>query len=972
MLLKFLRPCLHRLIGQILTIVILLNINACGCGSKPATKKEKPNSKTSQNEHAKSSNSNSVFYEGLALQVDKPILKGADKEFKVYITATKLNINIAQSSDNQEVLSKKFKLKASIVQPDNASTKGSRLSYKNSIGQLEEREQLISYLTFAEIAHLNPNSALSTITFQIQPHPNVTKLSILLELFDEKEEEKAKVTQTVTWESTPSKIYFEGLKDIQNNDILEFSIRNDSEDLILSGVTLNLLITGGTSFTLDGKLIGLSLQDLLVSGKATWVQGESSRKIQLKLDNENGQHRAEITLMLTQANNQILASEKIKWCKQVIPVTPLTFVGLKDIHDQEKLVFYIENQDDRKINTNDVWLSISATNGVTFTINGKSEKRAVLSHFLDSVSEIYKGHIPSSLMLQVQDVREQKESDLMLTLTQPNGQEIQKTIKWYAKEIQLSFEGLGSNLILNGNQTLNFKINNNRDPIDLDEAKLFVNTTNGTSVILNNTPISATGMSLRQLTQVNSSVLGKGEHLNLTLQVQNDYPVKNSTLIVQLKYDNQFWDSSAIIWKEKESKLSFQNFPEKKLLYVKNDFSFQIKNDGDIVHRGEYYIQVIFDRKVFKELRLNEISIQPSTDEQHELIDLLDLVTFDTNNVAVIHGKVNKNNILPSSEDKRFIIFKLYQVENRKSQERLLIQEEKVVWRCPIPKLAFTIYDNHSKEVVLEGNKRDFKLQVTNIGDFDFSDANIYDLFLYCERKQGKSEIYKLGTELPVIENDQSTSITYLAGNIFEIEHIKTNKYILLPLTIVPIISDPSSYEFQLGFIDQNKKKYLLPERINVMWQPKIVPLQLKTSISKLAKGNSEIKLSLLKIKDDLKWLAIPGTEDKVYLRIERKRGKHAEIYLKDEIDKKHRTLLKKNQHVFLQPIAGLEKIPLNEEYEFPTLHIHSHRDKQEEFDFSLFYVYIYRSKVPLESLISGPATVAWEPPIKKKSKKNF
>jgi hypothetical protein len=947
-------------------IVILLSSTACKCSNKKDTNEVKLKTKISQDEHAKPLNNDSLFYKGLFLQIDKPLLKGLEREFTVNITTAK--INIVQTPANQEILSKKFKLRASIIQQTTVSTQGSQLLCRNFLGQLQQGEELTNYLTFAEIHQLDPNSPPSSITFQIQPHLNATKVAVLLELFDG-ETEKPRITQTVTWENTLSKVHFEGLKDIEGNNILEFSIRNDSEDFMLSGTTLNLLSTDGTSFTLNGKLPGIPLQDLLVDGVTRISKGQSTTKIQLQLFNDNAQHTAELTLIIVRANNQIIASEKIKWRRHAISDTPLAFIGLKDIHQQDKLSFYIENQDNKRINTDDIELSIAATNGITFTINGKSDNKGTLSYFLNNISELYKGHVSSSLALQVQNAYGQKESALTLTLKQHNGQEIIKTIKWYAKELQLSFKGLNNKPIVKGNQTLNFTIINDKDPIHMHELKVFANATNGTSVTLNNVLIPSAGISLKQIIQNTSSVLNKGDTVDIGLQIQNQYSAESSTITVQLKHASQFWNSSEIIWKENESKVRLQNFPENKLLCGKDDFSFQIRNAGDRIRPGEFYIQAIFNEKIFKSLQFNGINVHLANDKQQNLIDLADLATFNANSTTAIHGKVDNNNVPPSTRDEQYIILKLYQVKNGSLQERVLIQEKKIVWECPKLNLDFTIHNTKGKELVLAGNERGFNLQVTNTGALD---TNIDGLFLYCKKRQGRSEIYKFGSELPIIENGQSTSIIYLAGNIFEIEHIKRNKNILLPLTIVPNIDDPIEYEFQLGFIDATKKKCLLPKRITVRWYPKLMPLQLKTTTSQLRKGNSAIKLSLLKTEDSLKWLAAPGTEDKVYLRIERKEGKHAEIYLKDGINRMHRTLLKKNQRIFLQPIAGLESIPLNKDYKFPTFYVQSHRDKQEEFEFSLIYIYRYRSQVSLERLINGPVTVAWIPATKIKNKKSF
>ena len=102
---------------------------------------------------------------------------------------------------------------------------------------------------------------------------------------------------------------------LEGNEVIQFSVRNDGDEVSTDSIEVHLASTNDVSFDLNGKKgteITESLTEILGGSTSTLAKGNYTNPITLKLDKSSGASESAITLELKKEGTT-LVSKKVTW-----------------------------------------------------------------------------------------------------------------------------------------------------------------------------------------------------------------------------------------------------------------------------------------------------------------------------------------------------------------------------------------------------------------------------------------------------------------------------------------------------------------------------------------------------------------------------------------------------------------------------------------------------------------------------------
>ncbi len=322
----------------------------------------------------------------LKIEVSQSTLQGGDSRFFI----TLKNENKKKTIDLAD-----YQLKITSSQSGLFNT-GSHIIYTKQQGK-EEKPSLDSPI-FIEVKELirktkiKPGENLSYSDFELSAQSRFDQLTIQLELILKKEK-KVTDKKSVTWYEDTYQLSFQGLKNWRGAEVLEFTIKNDSDQEVVDTKHLYLTCesTSGAQMMLGtqsgSKLKDLKLSDLLPPAAQKLDKQAETPLIQLRMDTSNQQISSKVVFSITNKTGRELVTKSAMWYKENITLEgPESFLG-KEV--TLTLVNQSNGLDPRRI-------KICATSNVSVTIkiNGQvvADKGASLATILGNPGALDKGN----------------------------------------------------------------------------------------------------------------------------------------------------------------------------------------------------------------------------------------------------------------------------------------------------------------------------------------------------------------------------------------------------------------------------------------------------------------------------------------------------------------------------------------------------------------------------------------------------
>lgn len=223
--------------------------------------------------------------------------------------------------------------------------------------------------------------------------------------------------------------------------------------------------------------------------------------------------------------------------------------GLSDllINDQTSS-FSIKNEDTAPLDLKNSTLTIAASQGITFKVNGKVATSISLQDLAQNNTTVLKpGENTPTIELQVSEVYGAQKSDITLEVKKETEVIFTQIIQWEKELITLQLTGLQD---ITNDETLLFTIENNGNkPINPKDIVLSLVATPGITFKLQDR--TATSINLQELLPGNATILNKGtKTIPIKLQVDSNTSLKQAEINLQINKDTAEIDSKKIQWKK--------------------------------------------------------------------------------------------------------------------------------------------------------------------------------------------------------------------------------------------------------------------------------------------------------------------------------------------------------------------------------------------------------------------------------------
>ena len=225
-----------------------------------------------------------------------------------------------------------------------------------------------------------------------------------------------------------------GKDTLEGNEDIQFSVRNDSDEVSTDSIEVHLASTNSVSFNLNGKKRGSditkSLTEILGGSTSTLAKGNYTNPITLKLDKSSGASESAITLELKKEGTT-LVSKKVKW-SQSSPLYSMSLINVANLEGNEVIQFSVRNDGD-EVSTDSIEIHLASTNDVSFDLNGKkgTEITESLTEILGgSTSTLAKGNSTNPITLKLDKSSGASESAITLELKKEGTTLVSKKVTW--------------------------------------------------------------------------------------------------------------------------------------------------------------------------------------------------------------------------------------------------------------------------------------------------------------------------------------------------------------------------------------------------------------------------------------------------------------------------------------------------------------------------------------------------------------
>ncbi|WP_148204920.1 hypothetical protein [Candidatus Amoebophilus asiaticus] len=522
---------------QLIILLIIFSIHACFCTNASNNQNNKKLPKPSSDIHT---DKLSLSFKELALAVDKSVLIGEERTVKVSLDTTKIDIS---KENRDQVKSKRFKLKV-FIKPEENTTDPNTTSYLK-LPDTSKNTEIETHLYMQNDA----------IDLEVVPGEGVKRVPIILALYENDTAPAPIYSTTIHWKLNAHHLLLEGLSDLINDQIINFSIKNgDNLPLDLKNTLLTITASQGVTFKANGKVCtSIDLQTLAQNNTIVLKPSENTPSIALQVAEAYEAQGSEITLAIKNGT-EVIFSQVIQWKQEPLK---LKLTGLHDITDDETLSFYIENNGNKPLNPENIVLSLVGTPGVIYKLQDKTTDSINLEELLASnATSLDKGTKTIPIKLQVAPNTNLNQADISLQIKKGAEEIDNKKIQWKKEPVTLKLVGLHD---ITNEETLSFYIENNSNkPLNTENVALSLVATPGVKWKLQNETI--TSISLRELLASNATSLDKGtKTIPIHLQIDpTSNPSQNKAdITLQIKQGNQVIEAQFIKWERQPISLRF-------------------------------------------------------------------------------------------------------------------------------------------------------------------------------------------------------------------------------------------------------------------------------------------------------------------------------------------------------------------------------------------------------------------------------
>ena len=358
-----------------------------------------------------------------------------------------------------------------------------------------------------------------------------------------------------------------GKDTLEGNEDIQFSVRNDSDEVSTDSIEVHLASTNDVSFDLNGKKgteITESLTEILGGSTSTLAKGNYTNPITLKLDKSSGASESAITLELKKEGTT-LVSKKVKW-SQSSPLYSMSLINVANLEGNEVIQFSVRNDGD-EVSTDSIEVHLASTNSVSFNLNGKKRGSDITKSLTEilggSTSTLAKGNYTNPITLKVyKNNRGASESAITLELKKEGTTLVSKKVKWSQSSPSYSMSLIDIDNLKN-EQVIQFSVRNDGDEVSTDSIEIHLASTNDVSFDLNGKKGTEITESLTEILGGSTSTLAKGNYTNpITLKLDESSGASESAITLELKKEGTTLVSKKVTWSQSSSFLSswWRNF----------------------------------------------------------------------------------------------------------------------------------------------------------------------------------------------------------------------------------------------------------------------------------------------------------------------------------------------------------------------------------------------------------------------------
>ena len=415
---------------------------------------------------------------------------------------------------------------------------------------------------------LAKGNSTNPITLKLDKSSGASESAITLEL---NKEGTTLVSKKVTWsQSSPSySMSLINVANLEGNEVIQFSVRNDGDEVSTDSIEVHLASTNSVSFNLNGKKRGSditkSLTEILGGSTSTLAKGNSTNPITLKVyKNSRGARESAITLELKKEGTT-LVSKKVTW-SQSSPSYSMSLINVANLEGNEVIQFSVRNDGD-EVSTDSIEVHLASTNSVSFNLNGKKRGSDITKSLTEilggSTSTLAKGNSTNPITLKVyKNSRGARESAITLELKKEGTTLVSKKVTWSQSSPSYSMSLIDIDN-LKDDQDIQFSVRNDGDEVSTDSIEVHLASTNDVSFDLNGKKGTEITESLTEILGGSTSTLAKGNSTNpITLKLDKSSGASESAITLELKKEGTTLVSKKVKWSQSSSFLSswWRNF----------------------------------------------------------------------------------------------------------------------------------------------------------------------------------------------------------------------------------------------------------------------------------------------------------------------------------------------------------------------------------------------------------------------------